>query len=101
MYDHVSLPNQIAWHFHPILVTIDQFEIALWRTSMSSDGDEGLDGDLFREPDDYFEPEKPATYTEHTLLSGQKLSLRLVGHNPLWVLAPIFSISVQWLITPM
>lgn len=61
-------------------------------STMSSDEDDGkLDGDMFREPDDYFEPEKPATYTEHTLLSGQKLRLRLVGHNPLWVPAHMFS----------
>ena len=51
---------------------------------MSSD-DVDLNNAMFEEPNDYFEPEKPATYTEHTLLSGQILRLRLVGHNPLWV----------------
>lgn len=56
---------------------------------MSSDEDEELGRHMFREPDDYFEPEKPATYTEYTMLSGQKLCLRLVGHNPLWVPAHI------------
>lgn len=56
---------------------------------MSSDGDGELGGGMFKEPADYFEPEKPATYAEHTLLSGQKLRLRLVGHNPLWVAAHI------------
>ncbi|KAL2057194.1 hypothetical protein ABVK25_002247 [Lepraria finkii] len=50
---------------------------------MSSD-DEDLNNAMFQEPNDYFEPEKPATYTEHTLLSGQTLHLRLVGYNPLW-----------------
>lgn len=52
---------------------------------MSSDEDEILSSAMFQEPNDYFEPEKPYTYTEYTLLSGQKLRLRLVGHNPLWV----------------
>lgn len=61
---------------------------------MSSDEDEMLGGDIFREPDDYFQPEKPATYTERTLLSGQKLRLRLVGHNPLWVSAQMFSVNL-------
>lgn len=56
---------------------------------MSSD-DEDLNNAMFQEPNDYFEPEKPATYTEHTLLSGQTLHLRLVGYNPLWVPAFIF-----------
>lgn len=52
---------------------------------MSSDEDEILSSAMFQEPNDYFEPKKPYTYTEYTLLSGQKLRLRLVGHNPLWV----------------
>ncbi|MCJ1483178.1 nicotinamide n-methyltransferase [Schaereria dolodes] len=51
---------------------------------MASD-DEGLaDVDIFQEPKDYFQSEKPPTYVEHTLLSGETLKLRLVGHNPLW-----------------
>ena len=40
---------------------------------------------IFQEPEGYFQPEKPATFAEHTLLSGQVLRLRLVGFNPLWV----------------
>lgn len=40
---------------------------------------------LFQEPDDFYPPERPATFTQYTLLSGQTLNLRLVGHNPLWV----------------
>lgn len=52
---------------------------------MSSDEDEILSSAMFQEPNDYFEPEKPYTYTEYTLLSGQKLRLRLVGLHPLWV----------------
>ena len=51
----------------------------------SSDDEDATDAALFQEPEGYFQPEKPATYTEHTLLSGQALRLRLVGHSPLWV----------------
>jgi nicotinamide N-methyltransferase len=51
---------------------------------MSSETDEeGMD--LFQEPDDFFEPEKQATFASHRLNSGQELTVRLVGHNPLWV----------------
>ncbi|KAF2015002.1 hypothetical protein BU24DRAFT_423922 [Aaosphaeria arxii CBS 175.79] len=50
---------------------------------MASDsGDEGVD--LFKEPDDYYQPEKEATFASHQLLSGKDLNIRLVGHNPLW-----------------
>ena len=58
---------------------------------MSSSEDEVFDTSLFQEPSDYYAQEKPATYTNYTLLSGQKLRLRLVGHNPLWVSKPQFS----------
>lgn len=52
---------------------------------MTSDGEDLAEhGDLFNEPDDYYQSEKPATFVEHTVQSGQ-LRLRLVGHNPLWV----------------
>ncbi|KAF6221278.1 hypothetical protein HO133_002133 [Letharia lupina] len=51
---------------------------------MSSDEDDNLNNAMFQEPDDYFQPEEPYTHTDYTLLSGQKLRLRLVGHNPLW-----------------
>ncbi|KAL5119822.1 Protein N-terminal and lysine N-methyltransferase efm7 [Pleosporales sp. CAS-2024a] len=50
---------------------------------MSSEaGEESLD--LFQEPTDFYQPEKQATFASHQLLSGQELSVRLVGHNPLW-----------------
>ena len=52
---------------------------------MASDDEEGLQTDLFQEPEGYYQPEKPATYAEHVLKSGQVVKLRLVGHNPLWV----------------
>lgn len=48
-----------------------------------SDEEGGLD--LFQEPADYFEPEKEATFATHKLLSGEEFTVRLVGHNPLWV----------------
>jgi nicotinamide N-methyltransferase len=42
-------------------------------------------GDIFQEPADFYQPEKEATFEKHTLLSGEELTVRLVGHNPLWV----------------
>ncbi|MCJ1374368.1 nicotinamide n-methyltransferase [Loxospora ochrophaea] len=51
---------------------------------MSSPSSSLSAGSLFQEPPDYFPPEKPATFVTHTLLSGETLQLRLVGHNPLW-----------------
>jgi hypothetical protein len=52
--------------------------------TMSSDAeDEGLG--LFQEPADFYQPEKQATFASHKLLSGKDLTVRLVGHNPLWV----------------
>lgn len=47
-----------------------------------SDEEETLN--LFKEPDDYYQPEKQHTYVNYTTLNGQTLNLRLVGHNPLW-----------------
>ena len=41
--------------------------------------------DLFQEPAEYYKPQPDATFASHTLLSGGQLTLRLVGHNPLWV----------------
>ena len=55
---------------------------------MIPDGEDEYDissSDLFQEPKGYFQDEKPPTFAEHTLLSGEVLRLRLVGHNPLWV----------------
>ncbi|KAK0515533.1 hypothetical protein JMJ35_001567 [Cladonia borealis] len=51
---------------------------------MTSSDDEDLTNSMFQEPTGYFKPEQPAKYTSYTLLSGQTLRLRLVGHNPLW-----------------
>ncbi|OAL32706.1 hypothetical protein AYO20_07864 [Fonsecaea nubica] len=40
--------------------------------------------DMFQEPVDFYEPEKPPTFTSYTLKNGHRLTLRLVGHSPLW-----------------
>ena len=45
---------------------------------------EALDVDLFAEPADYYPPSPTPTTETHTLRSGETLTLRLVGHNPLW-----------------
>ncbi|MCJ1420175.1 nicotinamide n-methyltransferase [Xylographa parallela] len=50
----------------------------------SEDAEVFADTALFQEPHGYFRPEQPPSFAEHTLLSGEKLRLRLVGHNPLW-----------------
>ena len=47
--------------------------------------EESWDINIFEEPDGYLAPEKPPTFTEYTLLSGEVIKLRLVGQNPLWV----------------
>ncbi|KIW03633.1 uncharacterized protein PV09_05385 [Verruconis gallopava] len=49
-----------------------------------ADAEDGEDFSLFEEPRDFFKPEAQPTFVSHTLLSGKKLTLRLVGHNPLW-----------------
>lgn len=40
--------------------------------------------DIFADPEGFYPPSPKPTTETHTLLSGQVLSLRLVGHNPLW-----------------
>ncbi|KAH7330316.1 hypothetical protein BKA65DRAFT_56871 [Rhexocercosporidium sp. MPI-PUGE-AT-0058] len=51
-----------------------------------TDQDDTLDSglDLFTEPADYYPPSPTPTTESHTLLSGRTLTVRLVGHNPLW-----------------
>ena len=41
-------------------------------------------GELFAEPPDFYPSTPPPTTETHSLLSGQTLTLHLVGHNPLW-----------------
>lgn len=45
--------------------------------------DGGLD--IFKEPEDFYEPEKQPTFVSYQTSTGQVLSLRLTGHSPLWV----------------
>ncbi|KAI9694698.1 MAG: nicotinamide n-methyltransferase [Bathelium mastoideum] len=47
-----------------------------------SEDDFGID--MFKEPDGFYEAEKPHTTETHTMISGKALTLRLVGHSPLW-----------------
>lgn len=53
----------------------------------SSDTEDSEDGalNMFDEPGDYYEPEKPPTTVTHTLLDGREITLNLVGHSALWV----------------
>lgn len=52
----------------------------------SSDDEDGvISADLFQDPAGFYQPEKSATFTTYTLKTGQTITLRLVGHNPLWV----------------
>jgi hypothetical protein len=46
--------------------------------------DEGELG-MFAEPEGYYQPEKQPTFAKHEMQDGRELSLRMVGHNPLWV----------------
>ncbi|KAK0267531.1 Protein N-terminal and lysine N-methyltransferase efm7 [Friedmanniomyces endolithicus] len=52
--------------------------------SEASEDDHETTAGLFKEPDDYYPPEREPTVVEHRMLSGQSLKLRLVGHSPLW-----------------
>jgi len=66
--------------------------------SKSDDDEEHPDHALFQEPEGYFQSEKPPSFVEHTLLSGEELQLRLVGHSPLWVRGDTVSSGSLWLI---
>ncbi|KAK3116104.1 Protein N-terminal and lysine N-methyltransferase efm7 [Teratosphaeriaceae sp. CCFEE 6253] len=52
-------------------------------SNVSDDEDDTTAG-LFQEPDDFYLPEKQPTSVEHRMLNGHVLTLRLVGHSPLW-----------------
>jgi hypothetical protein len=55
-----------------------------------SDDDGSVDGgNLFQEPTGYYKPEQEPTSTTFALKDGRTVSLRLVGHSPLWVRIPI------------
>lgn len=72
------------------LVTVDAY--SLWREMAESDDDDGLN--LFDEPQGFYQPDKEPTTATHRLLTGQVITLRLVGHNPLWVGAD-FTAQIQ------
>ena len=40
---------------------------------------------MFADPEGYYQPEKEPTFAKHEMQDGRELSLRMVGHNPLWV----------------
>ena len=48
---------------------------------------------MFEEPQGYYQPEKQPTTVSHTTLSGLSLSLRLIGHSPLWVGVLIYIVT--------
>ena len=50
-----------------------------------SDNDDNDGLALFREPDDYYQTEKPATTDTVIMKDGRTITLRLIGHSPLWV----------------
>lgn len=52
---------------------------------MDDDGDNEGALDLFQEPSGYFQAEKQPTFVDYRLKTGQCISLRLIGHSPLWV----------------
>lgn len=42
-------------------------------------------GNMFQDPEGYYPEDEPPTFAEHTMLSGQKVPVRLVGSHPLYV----------------
>ena len=52
---------------------------------VSGDEDEGEAGDLFAEPEGFYQAEKQPTFVTHKTLDGTEVNLRLVGSSPLWV----------------
>ncbi|GAM84387.1 hypothetical protein ANO11243_023810 [Dothideomycetidae sp. 11243] len=50
----------------------------------SDDGSDGHAIDIFQEPADFYQEEKPATFHTHRFVDGRELRLRLVGQSPLW-----------------
>ena len=49
--------------------------------------DTTIDCSLFAEPEGYHPRPPPPTNIAHRLSSGRTLDLRLVGHDPLWVVS--------------
>lgn len=44
-------------------------------------------GDMFKDPEGFYEEEKPPTFSEHQMLCGTTVRVRLVGSHPLYVWA--------------
>lgn len=42
-------------------------------------------GDMFTDPEGFYEEEKQPTFAEHQMLSGKTVRVRLVGSHPLYV----------------
>lgn len=51
---------------------------------MASSDEESDELNIFKEPDDFYVPDKSATFTTYTTLQNIDVPLRLVGSNPLW-----------------
>jgi len=62
--------------------------------SDSHSDDEGELG-LFDVPEGYYQPEKEPTFAKHEMQDGRELSLRMVGHNPLWVRTIITALACR------
>lgn len=45
-------------------------------------------GDMFKDPEGFYEEEKPPTFSEHQMLCGATVRVRLVGSHPLYVFSP-------------
>lgn len=58
------------------------------------------DGNIFKEPEGFYEPEKQPTCVSYQTLNGQVLSLRLIGHSPLWV-GDRISYFLSWILRMM
>lgn len=51
----------------------------------TTNDDEENEIGIFNEPEDFYQPEKESTTVKYEASNGRQISLRLVGHSPLWV----------------
>jgi len=72
------------------------YEPSCYSQKMTDDSDEEA-LDLFQEPEGFYQPEKQPTFVKHRMLNGEELTLRLVGHNPLWVGYMLHTVSFRLL----
>lgn len=61
-------------------------------STSDDESEEGGAGDLFAEPEGFYQAEKQPTFVTHKTLHGHELTLRLVGSSPLWVGENLFHI---------